>query len=58
MAGMLPGVECARRRRFHQSGDSLGAPAHGWSRKPSFCLYTSSHESYHGSVSSLVSLSI
>uniref|UniRef100_A0A6N2M1I1 Uncharacterized protein n=1 Tax=Salix viminalis TaxID=40686 RepID=A0A6N2M1I1_SALVM len=25
MAGMLPGVECARRRRFHQSGDSLGA---------------------------------
>lgn len=53
MAGMLPGVECARRRRFHQSGDSLGAPAHGWSRKPSFCLYTSSHESYHGSVSSL-----
>lgn len=53
MAGMMPGVECARRRRFHQSGDSLGAPAHGWSRKPSFCLYTSSHESYHGSVSSL-----
>ncbi|XP_061950753.1 probable E3 ubiquitin-protein ligase RHY1A isoform X2 [Populus nigra] len=53
MAGMLPGVECARRRRFHQSGDSLGAPAHGGSRKPSFCLYTSSHESYHGSVSSL-----
>ncbi|KAL3566922.1 hypothetical protein D5086_032337 [Populus alba] len=53
MAGMLPGVECARRRRFHQSGDSLGAPAHGWSRKPSFCLYTSSHESHHGLVSSL-----
>lgn len=53
MAGMLPGVECARRRRLHQSGDSLGASAHGWSRKPSFCLYTSSHESHHGLVSSL-----
>ncbi|XP_061963901.1 uncharacterized protein LOC133688434 isoform X3 [Populus nigra] len=53
MAGVLPGVECARRRRFHRSGDSLGAPAHGWTRRPSFCLYTSSHENHHGSISSL-----
>nr|TKR71520.1 zinc finger family protein [Populus alba] len=53
MAGVLPGVECARRRRFHRSGDSLGAPAHGWTRRSSFCLYTSSHENHHGSISSL-----
>ncbi|XP_011033494.1 PREDICTED: E3 ubiquitin-protein ligase EL5-like isoform X2 [Populus euphratica] len=53
MAGVLPGVECARRRRFHRSGDSLGAPAHGWTRRPSFCLYTSSHENHHGSISSV-----
>jgi len=58
MAGVLPGVECARRRRFHRSGDSLGAPAHGWTRRPSFCLYTSSHENHHGSISSLVSYSL
>jgi len=58
MAGVLPGVECARRRRFHRSGDSLGAPAHGRTRRPSFCLYTSSHENHHGSISSLVSYSL
>lgn len=56
MAGMLPGVECARRRRFHQSGgwsDSPGTAGHGCTRRSSFCLYASSHES-HLSSSSLV----
>ncbi|GMN47494.1 hypothetical protein TIFTF001_016671 [Ficus carica] len=50
MAGMLPGVECARRRRFHQSGgssDCLTAPAYGGTRRPSFCLYTSNNEKTH-----------
>ncbi|XP_038993738.1 uncharacterized protein LOC120117541 [Hibiscus syriacus] len=43
MAGMLAGVECARRRRFHQSGGSSdSAPA--FTRKPFFCLYTTNHE--------------
>ncbi|KAL5839883.1 hypothetical protein ACOSQ4_012491 [Xanthoceras sorbifolium] len=53
MAGMLPGVECARRRRFHQSGDSPSMASHVWTRRPSFCLYTSNHESHHTSISSL-----
>ncbi|KAJ9131189.1 hypothetical protein P3X46_035276 [Hevea brasiliensis] len=55
MAGMLPGVECARRRRFHQSsGDSLGgAAAFGLTRRSSFCLYTSNHEASHPSISSM-----
>ncbi|OAY46961.1 probable E3 ubiquitin-protein ligase RHY1A [Manihot esculenta] len=55
MAGMLPGVECARRRRFHQSsGDSTGgAAAFSSTRRPSFCLYTSNHETSHSSISSL-----
>lgn len=47
---MLPGVECARRRRFHQSGgssDCLTAPAYGGTRRPSFCLYTSNNEKTH-----------
>ncbi|KAK8604796.1 hypothetical protein V6N13_082268 [Hibiscus sabdariffa] len=55
MAGMLPGVECARRRRFHQSGglpDSPGAAVIGLTRRSSFCLYTSNHETHHSSVSS------
>ncbi|KAJ0984834.1 hypothetical protein J5N97_003190 [Dioscorea zingiberensis] len=43
MAGMLPGVECARRRRFHQGG-SMDSPT--GSRRSSFCLYTTSHESH------------
>ncbi|KAM7262879.1 hypothetical protein ACFE04_000562 [Oxalis oulophora] len=58
MAGMLPGVECARRRRFHRSGASLeyspslavgaAAAAHGSTRKSSnFCLYTTNHDSQH-----------
>ncbi|KAM7267435.1 hypothetical protein ACFE04_009601 [Oxalis oulophora] len=64
MAGMLPGVECARRRRFHQSRG--GAPsespsvaaAHGWTRRSSFCLYTSNHDSHHNSISSHQRISI
>ncbi|CAN1172249.1 hypothetical protein LINPERHAP2_LOCUS30066 [Linum perenne] len=47
MAGMLPGVECARRRRFHKSGGI---------RRPSFCLYTSNHEGSNTSVTSLRSI--
>ncbi|KAL8492932.1 hypothetical protein ACS0TY_024218 [Phlomoides rotata] len=35
MAGMLPGVEAARRRRFHQNSD--------FGRRSSLCLYASSH---------------
>uniref|UniRef100_A0A5B7A2X9 Putative E3 ubiquitin-protein ligase arkadia-like n=1 Tax=Davidia involucrata TaxID=16924 RepID=A0A5B7A2X9_DAVIN len=55
MAGMLPGVECARRRRFHQSGgwsDSPPTSGHGLTRRSSFCLYTSNHESHLSSSSS------
>ncbi|XVF34493.1 hypothetical protein REPUB_Repub18cG0063400 [Reevesia pubescens] len=55
MAGMLAGVECARRRRFHQSGGSSDSPslaAVGLSRRSSLCLYTSNHETHHTSVSS------
>ncbi|XP_039118299.1 probable E3 ubiquitin-protein ligase RHY1A [Dioscorea cayenensis subsp. rotundata] len=43
MAGMLPGVECARRRRFHQGGSSDSSMG---SRRSSFCLYTTSHDSH------------
>ncbi len=55
MAGMLPGVECARRRRFHQSSGSSDSPtvaAHGCTRRSSFCLYTSKHENHHAASSS------
>eukprot|EP01018_Ginkgo_biloba_P039967 Gb_19820 [translate_table: standard] len=43
MAGMLPGVECARRRRFHQGGslDLQHWGADRRSRRSSFCLYQS-----------------
>ncbi|ONK59599.1 uncharacterized protein A4U43_C08F8120 [Asparagus officinalis] len=41
MAGMLPGVESARRRRFHQGGSMNSASG---SRRPSFCLYTTGVE--------------
>ncbi|CAI0388674.1 unnamed protein product [Linum tenue] len=55
MAGMLPGVECARRRRFHQSGGDAPSVT-GGTRRPSFCLYTSKHEgNSHTSIPSLVS---
>ncbi|KAK6944404.1 Zinc finger, RING-type [Dillenia turbinata] len=49
MAGMLPGVECARRRRFHQSVALFDSPTtvvHGGTRRSSFCLYSSNHESH------------
>nr|DAD27319.1 TPA_asm: hypothetical protein HUJ06_028787 [Nelumbo nucifera] len=55
MAGMLPGVECARRRRFHQGGswaESQGIAGNTRTRRPSFCLYTSSHETHLVSISS------
>ncbi|XP_061359395.1 probable E3 ubiquitin-protein ligase RHY1A [Gastrolobium bilobum] len=56
MAGMLPGVECARRRRFHMSGgylDSQSMVTHNSTRHSSFCLYASNHESRLSSSSSL-----
>lgn len=43
MAGMLPGVECARRRRLRQGGAGSGAEAAGGTRRPSFCLYAAGH---------------
>ncbi|XP_019092419.1 PREDICTED: uncharacterized protein LOC104747375 isoform X2 [Camelina sativa] len=59
MAGMLPGVECARRRRFHggappieSSNTAVAATAgHVWTRRPSFSLYTTNHESHQAHVS-------
>ncbi|KAJ7942538.1 RING/U-box superfamily protein [Quillaja saponaria] len=61
MAGMLPGVECARRRRFHRGGglsaDSPTMASHNSTRRSSFCLYTSNHESHQPS-SSLLQRSI
>ncbi|XP_050364594.1 probable E3 ubiquitin-protein ligase RHY1A [Argentina anserina] len=54
MAGMLPGVECARRRRVHRSGESPSlANTNGCSRRPSFCLYASNHETHQTSTFSL-----
>ncbi|KAH6818488.1 hypothetical protein C2S51_002091 [Perilla frutescens var. frutescens] len=51
MAGMLPGVEAARRRRFHQKsnhfygGAEPSPAASGCStRRSSLCLYVSSHD--------------
>ncbi|XP_057460183.1 probable E3 ubiquitin-protein ligase RHY1A [Actinidia eriantha] len=55
MAGMLPGVECARRRRLRQSGgwsDSPAAAGHGLTRRSSFCLYASNNECQLSSSSS------
>lgn len=45
MAGMLPGVECARRRRVRQGGAGMGAEAAGGGtgRRSSFCLYAAGH---------------
>ncbi|XP_059454501.1 uncharacterized protein LOC132184773 [Corylus avellana] len=51
MAGMLPGVECARRRRLHLSSGMSDSPSHGGTRRSSLCLYTSSHETHHSSTS-------
>ncbi|KAK1269992.1 hypothetical protein QJS04_geneDACA005342 [Acorus gramineus] len=49
MAGMLPGVECARRRRFHQGGsaDPLAGVGICRTRRSSFCLYTSNYDTIH-----------
>lgn len=61
MAGMLPGVECARRRRFHQSGgcsDSPTVAVNGCTRRSSFCLYTSNHENHHATSSSSMQRSV
>lgn len=44
IAGMLPGVECARRRRLRQGG-SAEAPC--GTRRPSFCLYANGHDHAH-----------
>ncbi|XP_009782022.1 probable E3 ubiquitin-protein ligase RHY1A [Nicotiana sylvestris] len=44
MAGMLPGIEHARRRRFHQRGSWLDSSN---TRRSSFCIYTSNHDQYH-----------
>ncbi|KAE9608279.1 hypothetical protein Lal_00003475 [Lupinus albus] len=57
MAGMLPGVESARRRRFHNSGLCLDSPSlspHNSSRRPSFCLYAKNYDSLLPSFSSLI----
>ncbi|CAA2953957.1 probable E3 ubiquitin- ligase RHY1A [Olea europaea subsp. europaea] len=50
MAGMLPGVESARRRRFHS--DSPNPSGYNFTRRSSFCLYSSNHETLHSSSSS------
>ncbi|TKY73056.1 putative RING finger protein P32A8.03c [Spatholobus suberectus] len=54
MAGMLPGVECARRRRLHRGLDSnsTSSASHASTRRSSFCLYASNHESRLSSSSS------
>ncbi|KAK4431812.1 hypothetical protein Salat_0943300 [Sesamum alatum] len=41
MAGMLPGVEAARRRRFHHSNPIDGGAAS--TRRSSFCLYATNY---------------
>ncbi|XP_045829731.1 probable E3 ubiquitin-protein ligase RHY1A [Trifolium pratense] len=55
MAGMLPGVESARRRHVHKGGgfsDSPSLTSHNTSRRSGFCLYASNHESRPSSLSS------
>ena len=47
MAGTLPGVECARRRRCHQNSiwsDSPLIAAQVLTRRSVLCLYTSNNE--------------
>ncbi|KAL1364236.1 hypothetical protein HN51_012398 [Arachis hypogaea] len=56
MAGILPGVECARRRRLHQSKGFLDLPSstassHNSTRRTSFGLYAANHEPLHSSSS-------
>lgn len=52
MAGVLPGVEAARRRRFHQSNARDGGAAD--SRRSSFCLYATNNQEFHFSSHSSV----
>ncbi|KAK4604617.1 hypothetical protein RGQ29_012900 [Quercus rubra] len=51
MAGMLPGVECARRRRFHQSvaggPESANLAANGGTRRSCLSLYPTNNETHH-----------
>ncbi|KAL0334043.1 UNVERIFIED_CONTAM: hypothetical protein Sangu_1560500 [Sesamum angustifolium] len=56
MAGMLPGVEAARRRRFHKSslisyGSDLSpnTSAATFTRRSSFCLYAPTHDFHSNS---------
>ncbi|KFK40025.1 hypothetical protein AALP_AA3G320300 [Arabis alpina] len=60
MAGMLAGVECARRRRFYGGAPPIdlsntasvaAAAGHVWTRRPSFSLYTTNNESHQAHVS-------
>ncbi|CAF1706212.1 hypothetical protein Bca4012_005037 [Brassica carinata] len=60
MAGMLPGVECARRRRFHGGAPPIDLsntasvavePGRVWTRRPSFSLYTTNHDQAYVSFS-------
>ncbi|KAL0340388.1 UNVERIFIED_CONTAM: hypothetical protein Sradi_4555600 [Sesamum radiatum] len=55
MAGMLPGVQAARRRRFQQKSNVSHGPDNHFSpamsgyggtttRRPPFCLYAANHE--------------
>ncbi|KAL8497751.1 hypothetical protein ACS0TY_021183 [Phlomoides rotata] len=44
MAGVLPGVEAARIRRFHQSNLNNGG---GFTRRSSFCLYATNYNDFH-----------
>lgn len=52
MAGMLAGVECARRRRFHQGGGLANS-----SRRPGFRLYTTNLEPHMNSATQRTSMS-
>ncbi|XP_075670213.1 uncharacterized protein LOC142639975 [Castanea sativa] len=51
MAGMLPGVECARKRRFHQSvaggPESANLAANGGTRRSYLSLYPTNNETHH-----------
>lgn len=47
MAGMLPGVEAARRRRTHMSSADGGATTSTTSRRPSFCLYATKNQEFN-----------
>ncbi|KAG8367515.1 hypothetical protein BUALT_Bualt16G0079900 [Buddleja alternifolia] len=61
MAGTLPGVEAARRRRFHKSNSEISSitSAYGYGycstsiRRSSFSLYASAHEFHLSSNSSM-----